>query len=150
LRSKSHCATETIQKYIEATAKSAGDAFTDMANQIIRAIEQMIIKMMIVEPSTRSLQALFSGRFKLSGFGFNPIAGVTGSAHGNVVGTSTQTIWVSLADHGWVKTTLNNGTARFTTNVWPGSSYMNKVCQFINPGTKLTYAHLSSMGSPRR
>jgi hypothetical protein len=41
------------------------------------------------------------------------------------------------------KTTLNNGTARFTTNVWLGSSYVNKVCQFIQPGTKLTYAYLS-------
>jgi hypothetical protein len=40
----------------------------------------------------------------------------------------------------WVKTTLNNGTARFTTNVWLSSSYVNKVCQFIQPGTKLTYA----------
>ena len=42
-----------------------------------------------------------------------------------------------------MKTTLNNGTARFTTNVWLGSSYVNKVCQFIQPGTKLTYAYLS-------
>jgi len=42
-----------------------------------------------------------------------------------------------------VKTTLNNGTARFTTNVWLGSSYVNKVCQFIRPDTRLTYAYLS-------
>jgi hypothetical protein len=26
---------------------------------------------------------------------------------------------------------------RFTTNVWLGSSYVNKVCKFIQPGTKL-------------
>jgi hypothetical protein len=26
----------------------------------------------------------------------------------------------------WVKTTLNNGTARFTTNVWLGSSYVHE------------------------
>jgi hypothetical protein len=40
----------------------------------------------------------------------------------------------------WVKTTLNNGTARFTIDVWLGAALANKVCQFIQPGTKLTYA----------
>jgi hypothetical protein len=40
-----------------------------------------------------------------------------------------------------VKTTLNNGTARFTTNVWRGSSFVKKVCQFIKPGTGLRYAY---------
>jgi hypothetical protein len=69
---------------ITTGAKSAGDAFTDMANQIIRAIEQMIIKITIVEPLMRSLQSAFSGGINLTGLGFNPIAGVTGSAHGNV------------------------------------------------------------------
>jgi hypothetical protein len=34
--------------------------------------------------------------------------------------------------------------ARFTTNVWLGSSYVNKVRQFIQPGTKLTYAYVST------
>ena len=66
---------------------------------------------------------------------------------GDNVGTITQTIWMSMAEHDtfvdWVKTTLNNGTARFTTNVWLGSSYVNKVCQFVQPGTKLSYAYLS-------
>jgi hypothetical protein len=66
---------------------------------------------------------------------------------GDNVGTIMQTIWMSMAEHDtfvdWVKTTLNNGTARFTTNVWLGSSYVNKVCQFVQPGTKLSYAHLS-------
>ena len=42
-----------------------------------------------------------------------------------------------------MKNTLNNGTVRFTTNVWLGSSYVSKVCQFIQPGTKLTYAYVS-------
>jgi hypothetical protein len=32
-----------------------------MANQIVRAIEQMIIKIMIVEPLMRSLQSAYSG-----------------------------------------------------------------------------------------
>jgi len=40
----------------------------------------------------------------------------------------------------WVKTTLNNGPAHFTTNVWLGSSYVNKVCNFMKLGTNLTYA----------
>jgi phage-related minor tail protein len=69
---------------IATGSKTAGYSFTGMANQIIRAIEQMIIKIMIVEPLMRSLQSAFSGGFNLSGFGFNPIAGATGSAHGNV------------------------------------------------------------------
>ena len=75
----------------------------------------------------------------------NPIQGGNTrqrSRPGDNVGTITQTIWMSLVEHdtfvNWVKTTLNNGTARFTTNVWLGSSYVNKVCQFIQPGTKLT------------
>jgi hypothetical protein len=66
---------------------------------------------------------------------------------GDNVGTITLTIWMSLAEHdtfvSWVKTTLNHGTARFTTNVCLGSSYVSKVCQFIQPGTKLTYAYVS-------
>jgi lambda family phage tail tape measure protein len=69
---------------IATGSKTAGDAFTDMANQMVRAIEQMIIKIMIVEPLMRSLQSMFSGGINRSGLGFNPIAGATGSAHGNV------------------------------------------------------------------
>src|SRR5262249_34009923 len=65
-------------------AKTAGQAAADMANQIVRAIEQVIIKLTIVEPLMKSFQSLFSGGINLSGLGFNPIAGATGSAHGNV------------------------------------------------------------------
>jgi hypothetical protein len=65
-------------------AKTAGQAATDMATQIVRAIEQVIIKLTIVEPLMKSFQSLFSGGLNLSGLGFNPIAGATGSAHGNV------------------------------------------------------------------
>jgi hypothetical protein len=65
-------------------SKSAGQAFSDMSNTIIRAIEQMIIKITIVEPLMKALQSSLAGGFNLSGLGFNPIAGVTGSAHGNV------------------------------------------------------------------
>jgi phage-related minor tail protein len=65
-------------------AKTAGQAAADMANQIVRAIEQVIIKLTIVEPLMRAFQSAFSGGLNLSGLGFNPIAGATGSAHGNV------------------------------------------------------------------
>jgi hypothetical protein len=65
---------------------------------------------------------------------------------GDNVGSITQTIEMSLPDHdtfvAWVKGTLNMGTSRFTTNVWLGSSYVNKVCQFIKPGTTLTYSYI--------
>jgi len=67
---------------------------------------------------------------------------------GDNVGTIKQTIQMTMADHdtfvAWVKTTLNNGTARFTMNVWLGSSFVSKTCQLIKPGTNLTYAYLST------
>ena len=63
---------------------------------------------------------------------------------GDNVGSITQTIWMSFAEHdtfvSWVKTTLGNGTGRFTMNVWLGSAYVSKVCQFIKPGTNLKYS----------
>jgi hypothetical protein len=44
---------------------------------------------------------------------------------GDNVGTITQTIWMSMAEHdtvvNWVKTTLNNGTARFLTPISPST-----------------------------
>jgi hypothetical protein len=46
---------------------------------------------------------------------------------GDNVGTITQTVRMSPADYdptfvNWVKTTLNNGTARFTMDVWLGTA----------------------------
>lgn len=65
---------------------------------------------------------------------------------GDNVGAITQTIWLSLSDYdtvtAWVKSTLNNGTARFTMNVWLGSSYVSKTVQFIKPGTTLTSGYI--------
>jgi hypothetical protein len=67
---------------------------------------------------------------------------------GDNVGTVKQTIWMSAAEHdtfvAWVKGTLGNGSARFTTNVWLGTAYVNKVCQFMKPGSSLKYAWLST------
>jgi hypothetical protein len=67
---------------------------------------------------------------------------------GDNVGTLTQTIWISAAEHdtfvAWVKATLGNGTGRFTANVWLGTAYLNKVCQFVKPGSALKYAWLST------
>src|SRR5882672_1742232 len=58
----------------------------------------------------------------------------TRSRPGDNVGTITQTIWMTPEEHDvfveWVKTTLGNGTGRFTTLVWLGTSFLEKVCQF--------------------
>lgn len=70
------------------------------------------------------------------------------SRPGDNVGMLKQTIWMTMAEHdtfvAWVLATLNNGTARFTANVWMGSSFLVKTCQFIKPGTTLTYAYVST------
>lgn len=66
---------------------------------------------------------------------------------GDNVGMIGQTIWMSNVDYdtftAWVKTTLNNGTARFTMNVWLGNAYVNKVCKFLKPGTGIKSSWLS-------
>jgi hypothetical protein len=70
------------------------------------------------------------------------------SRPGDNIGSLTQTVWMTMAQHdtfvAWVKTTLNNGTARFTTMVWLGSSFVSKTCQFIKPGSTLTYGYIST------
>lgn len=68
---------------ITTGAKSVSAGFGDMATAIIRDIESMIIKLTVVGPLMRALQAGLGGGLNLGGLGFNPIAGVTGSAHGN-------------------------------------------------------------------
>src|SRR5258705_3386230 len=56
---------------------------------------------------------------------------------GDNVGSITQTVRMYPADYdtfvAWGKTTLNNGTARFTMNVWLVTSLVNNVCRFIKP-----------------
>ncbi|MES2030837.1 MAG: hypothetical protein V4477_16780 [Pseudomonadota bacterium] len=67
---------------------------------------------------------------------------------GDNVGSITQTIWMTMAEHdtfvAWVKSTLGNGTGRFTMMVWLGSSFVSKVCQFIKPGSNLTYGYITT------
>jgi lambda family phage tail tape measure protein len=63
--------------------KSFGQAFADTGKLVARAVEEMIIKLLIVGPLLRGLQGMLGGGLNLSGLGFNPIAGVTGSAMGN-------------------------------------------------------------------
>jgi hypothetical protein len=62
---------------------------------------------------------------------------------GDNIATITQTVRMYPADYNafvdWMKNTLNNGTARFTMDVWLGTALANKVCQFIKPGTGLRY-----------
>jgi hypothetical protein len=44
----------------------------------------------------------------------------------------------------WVTSTLGNGAGRFTMQVWLGTAFAEKVCQFVKPGTKLIYTWLSA------
>lgn len=61
---------------IASGAKTAGQGFQDMANSIVRSIEQMVIKLLIVEPLMRSLQGLAGGIF-----GGGSLPGTAGSAY---------------------------------------------------------------------
>jgi hypothetical protein len=53
---------------------------------------------------------------------------------GDNVGSQSQTVIMPRAQFAtfgeWVKTTLNNGTSRFTVKVWLGRGFQSKVCQF--------------------
>lgn len=77
---------------ITTGAKSAGQGFTDMSNAIIKAIEQMIIKITIVEPLMRGLQGALGG-FGIGAGGSAPLPGQASfigpvaSAQGNVFGS---------------------------------------------------------------
>jgi hypothetical protein len=62
-----------------------------------------------------SLQSAFSGGFSLSGFGFNPIAGATGSAHGNVFASGEAKGVFKSA--GVIRATKANGL--FRPPLWP-------------------------------
>jgi len=72
---------------IVSRTKSVGQGFTDMAAAVVKSIEQMVIKIMVVEPLMRALQGAVTGGFNLSGIGFNPIAGVSGHHAGGMVGS---------------------------------------------------------------
>jgi hypothetical protein len=62
---------------------------------------------------------------------------------GDNVGSVTQVIWMTAAEKAtfvaWVKNTLNNGTARFTTNVWLDNAYSVKTCQFVKGAGGIKY-----------
>lgn len=61
--------------------KTAGEAFRDFGLMAIRAIEEMIIKLLIVGPLMRSLQGAFGGGGFLSFLGFSD-GGYTGRLYG--------------------------------------------------------------------
>src|SRR4051812_44971653 len=67
---------------------------------------------------------------------------------GDNVGQLTQTIWMTNAQCdtfiGWVKDVIGNGTGRFTAQVWLGTAYVSKTCQFVKPGSSIKYAWLSA------
>jgi lambda family phage tail tape measure protein len=97
-------------------AKSAGDAFKDMANSIVRAIERMIIQMTIIKPLAAGLQSVlggFAGGGGISIPGFNPISGVAGVHHGGY----------GPGDHFTTRAVNDNVFAfapRFHTGIGPG------------------------------
>jgi hypothetical protein len=68
------------------------------------------------------------------------------SRPGDNIGTLNQTIRISMADHdtlvAWIKDTIGNGTGRFTMNVWLGSAFASKVCQFVKGGGGVKYSYV--------
>ncbi|MFC0243678.1 hypothetical protein [Rhodopseudomonas telluris] len=62
------------------------------------------------------------------------------SRPGDNVGTMSQTIRLDRAQFAvlrdWIKTTLGNGTARFSMPVWFGDGFETKVCQFSEGAPK--------------
>jgi len=65
---------------IVSGAKSAGQAFADMGKMIVTAIEQMIIKITIVQPLMQALQNTIGGGFGGGGLGLGSLFGLGGSA----------------------------------------------------------------------
>jgi hypothetical protein len=59
---------------IASGAKSGGDAFRDLSATVIRSLEEMVIKMMIVAPIAKSLQAALGG-FAGGGLSFGSMFG---------------------------------------------------------------------------
>jgi phage-related minor tail protein len=68
----------------ETGAKSGGAAMADFEKQFTRSILNMVNQMIILAPIAKAFQGLLTGGIDLTSFGFNPIKGVTGSAHGNI------------------------------------------------------------------
>jgi hypothetical protein len=70
--------------------KSAGDAFRDFALLAIRAIQQMIIQLMVVGPLMRSLQSSMGGGFNIfSLFGGASGPGTAGNSMSGIAGDPT-------------------------------------------------------------
>lgn len=59
------------------------------------------------------------------------------SRPGSNVAVIEQTLRLTPSQHddffAWLRDDLNNGTSRFTANVWLGTSYVEKTCQFVRP-----------------
>lgn len=69
------------------------------------------------------------------------------SRPGDNIATIPQAIWMKAAEKAlfvaWVKTTLSNGTARFTMNVWLDNAYVSKTCQFVKGAGGIKYDFVS-------
>ncbi|ODM77798.1 hypothetical protein [Bradyrhizobium elkanii] len=68
---------------IASGTKTVGQGFSDMATAVVRAIEQMIIKITVVEPLMRALQSAAGG---LGGLSFGSTGGAASSTGGAGVG----------------------------------------------------------------
>lgn len=59
------------------------------------------------------------------------------SRPGSNVAVIEQTLRLTPAQHDdffeWLRGDLNNGVSRFTAQVWLGSAYASKTCQFVSP-----------------
>lgn len=73
---------------IASGAKSGGDAFRDLSATVIRSLEEMVIKMMIVAPIAKSLQAALGG-FPGGGFDIGSLFGVGGPSISTGLGAGT-------------------------------------------------------------
>jgi len=100
---------------IVSGTKTVSQGFADMANSIVRSIEQMIIKLLIVQPLMQSLQGAISGSgFSLGslfGGGSSPataLANGTAALHGGGIVGSEATFWHSVG-----LSAVNDNTPRF-------------------------------------
>lgn len=70
---------------ITTGTKSLSDGFSSMSASIIKDIEQMIIKLTVVQPLMASLQSAFGGGLNVLSGSLNPLSGLTGHADGGLI-----------------------------------------------------------------
>jgi len=99
--------------------KSVGQGFTDMSKLVVRAIEEMIVKMLVVQPLMQGLQSIFGGGLSLSSIGFNPIAGISGHAAGT---DSSPGGWHMIGENGPELMNVPKGAQILPNGQMPGGT----------------------------